>query len=543
MLAKISRSRYFIVFILFIFLYFIALLNLYIIQIKQSHFFSSLAQHQHKVIITKKPIRGLIYDRTRAKPLALNKDSFSAFITPISLHQPEETKAFLNKHFPEIYKKIIKSNNKSFMYIKRRLSPQELNLIQNSNIEDIKLLKEKTRFYPIKSLGSIIGITNIDNNGSFGLEKQYEKLLSGTSSTYTLEKDARFGHFYFKKQMDIKGKIPKPIYLTIDSDLQFLVYEELKEAKKAHKAKETAALILDPTTGDILAMANYPTFNPNKTKDLNITFTKNTVACNAYEVGSVIKVFLALAALEEDIANPDTIIDCENTRFTKINKTKVKTWKAHDKLTLSEVIQYSNNIGTAKIALELKEKLYNHYKKLGFGQKINIFLGENSGFITPPSLWSKASPISLSFGYEISSTLLQIAQAFTVISNNGKLTKPRIDLNSPITTSYQLYQTKTIENIRKILQKTITSGTAKRANISGYTVMGKTGTANLLENGKYNPSKNIYTFAGIIEKDNYKRIIITFVKEVEKKNTYASRVAAPLFEKIANKLIIHDKII
>lgn len=537
------KNRYFTIFAIFIMFYTFTLANLYIMQIKRSHFFSSLAKHQHNVTITKPAKRGIIYDRNNINPIALNKESFAAFITPMDLKESEKTKDFLKINFPQAYKSFNKNINKHFMYIKRRLNKEELNLIKSLESEDIKLLKETSRYYPIKSLGSIIGITNIDNQGAFGIEQQYDKFLSGTPTTYALEKDARLGHFYFKKQTKVQGTNGKNITLTIDSDLQFLVAEDLKECVDRLNAKGGSVVVLNPTNGDILAMANYPTFDPNETNNLDINLTKNTAATNAYELGSVIKLFLALAALEEEIVTPETIIDCKNTRSTKLNKTKVNTWKAHDKISFSEVIQYSNNIGTAQIALELKEKLYEHYKKLGFGKKINIFTGENSGLLSHPKNWSLASLISLSFGYEISATLLQLAQALTVIANNGYLVKPRINLAIPINKTQKLYKTKSIQQIREILRETITKGTARKANINGYNIMGKTGTANLLEDGTYNPNKNIFTFAGILENGDYKRIIITFINQVEKKNTYASQVAAPLFEKIANRLIIHDKII
>ncbi|BDC34227.1 hypothetical protein Noda2021_01850 [Candidatus Dependentiae bacterium Noda2021] len=210
-----------------------------------------------------------------------------------------------------------------------------------------------------------------------------------------------------------------------------------------------------------------------------------------------------------------------------------------------QVLAVSNNIGIAQVAMRLGSKLYDHYKRMGLGQKIGINLaGENPGFINPPSSWSKQSIISLSYGYEVRLSLLQLARVMGIIANQGFDCQPQLVHSAQKEMpKRQLYSTKTIDAIQEILELTTTQGTAKRAAIKGYTIICKTGTANLIENGRYNPSKNIYTCAGIIQKGNYQRVLVVFVKEAAQKNLYASTVAAPLFERIAEKLLIHDHVI
>lgn len=541
-----QKTRYTLVFFGFVTIYIIALINLYVIQVHNSYFFKNLAEAQHKTIIKTKPLRAPIFDR-KGNPLALNKDSFAAIIIPKEVTDPESISSFLKEYFPQSFKRFKDNQLSNFMYIKRRLTKDEKKLIESADLKDIKILKEPSRYYTTKSLAPLIGITDIDNKGVMGLELAYDKQLSGESSAYLLEKDARSGLFYFKKQEHIKGTESKPLTLTIDATMQYLVYEELEQTMQNLNAQQGAALVLDPSTGEILAAAQYPSFDPEDTHNLKAEHTKNILATDAYELGSVIKMFLGLAALEENIAQPEDIIDCYNTLSTKINGITVNTVKAHGKLTFSEVIQYSNNIGTAQLALKLGPKLYHHYKRLGFGSKLNLFAGENSGFITPPHLWSKASPLSLSFGYEISATLLQLAQAFSIIALDGY--KVPLNIIKKNSTNYntknleKIYDKKSVTTLKKILYKTIVEGTARRAHIKNYNIMGKTGTANLLENGTYNKYKNIYTFTGLIEKDDYKRVIITFIKEVPQKNVYASTIAAPLFERIAQRILIHDKVI
>ena len=297
------------------------------------------------------------------------------------------------------------------MYIKRRLSAKEIALIESSGLTDIKLLKEPSRFYPIQSVGPIVGITDIDNQGLFGIEALYNTTLAGKPTTYIVEKDARSGRFYFTRQTKVEGAEAQPLSLTIDSVLQFLAYEELKDYVKQMGSKEGSVLIFNPDNGDILVMANYPDFNPNETELVDQALTKNRIITDAYELGSVIKAFLALAALEEKVITPTTLVDCENRLHTKLHGIPVNTTKANGIIPFSEVIQFSNNIGVAKVAQKVGTKLYEHYKHLGFGTRLGIFPGENGGFITPPDKWSKASLISLSFGYEISANILQLGSS------------------------------------------------------------------------------------------------------------------------------------
>nr|MBA2307448.1 hypothetical protein [Candidatus Dependentiae bacterium] len=226
------NARIIILFFFFFVLYLLVLVNLYLIQISRSPFFKALAHQQYSMTVTSTPPRAEIFDRTGIKPLALNKDSFSAFITPSRLEDEEGIMLFLKKHFNNAFKRLTKNKKNHFMYIKRRLSPHEIELIKQSAQPDIKLLKEPGRFYTIPSLGPVIGITDIDNKGLFGIEKVYDSTLAGKPATFLLERDARFGNFYFKRQTKEEGTQGAPITLTIDSVLQFLAYEELKEYVK-----------------------------------------------------------------------------------------------------------------------------------------------------------------------------------------------------------------------------------------------------------------------------------------------------------------------
>ena len=538
------KLRSTIIFFFFTMLYAAVGINLYVIQIKQHDFYKKLAEQQYHVTITQTPLRGPIFDRTGQNYLAMNKDYIAAFILPTQMKDKKQTLKFLKKHFPHMIARFEKNKHKHFMFIKRRLSPKEIELIKQENNPDIFLLSEPGRYYPLPSASPLVGLTSIDNKGLLGLELLYNSTLAGQPTTYHLEKDARSGYYYFKKETTVQGDLGQPLYLTIDADLQFLVQEAAQQTVNKFKAKEAAVIIMDPKTGEIITMLSYPYFDPNNPQSTNNENFKNRIITDAHELGSVMKVCAALAALEEGVVTPDELIDCKNSVTTQIDGRTINTVRPNGIIPFTDVIALSNNIGIAIVAKRLETSIYDHYKKLGFGTKTNIkFPGENTGFVNPPEHWSKQSIISLSYGYEVSSTLLQLACAFSIIATGYKVHPTLIINQSASHETEQLYSEKSLNTIKEILERTTLHGTARRAAIKGYRVMSKTGTANMLIDGKYDPHHNIYTCAGIVEKDDYQRVIVTFVKDSQQKNVYASTVAVPLFEAVAERMLIHDKII
>lgn len=537
------------IFIVFCFGFITLLANLAWMQLKNGHFFLQLGSRQYALIVHQRPERAPLYDRF-GKVIAGNQQCISAFIMPHALTQLAELSRFLKTNFPAAYSRLKGYEKKQFMYVKRRLTRQEQALITNAQLADIKLLHEENRLYPFPYLSMVIGLTDIDNNGLSGLELMYDAQLAGTPTTFSLEHDARSGHFYFNKETKQSGRSSNPLYTTIDSALQFFAYEELCQTIKEFDAQEGSIVIMDPTSGDILTMLSI-TKDDLFSQTFAITQAKNKIVTESYELGSVIKVFAALAALAHGVVQPDEYIDCKNSTTTVIDGRTINTWKAHGVIPFIDVVAYSNNIGIAIVAKRLGHHLYDHYIRLGFGKKTGLnFPGEQKGFVNHPKNWSKQSIISLSYGYEITATLLQLACAFCVIANDGHPVTPRLIIDSSVDKKPEkqqsqnpLYTQEVIDIIKSILKQTTERGTAKRAGIKGYTIMSKTGTANLLDNGVYNPNKNRYTCAAIVQKDNYQRVIVISIKEAKKKNLYASIVAAPLLERVAERMIIHERII
>jgi cell division protein FtsI (penicillin-binding protein 3) len=429
------------------------------------------------------------------------------------------------------------------MYVKRGLSDDEIKLINNFESDDIRLLREQRRFYPVASLGNTIGFADIDNHGIAGLELLYNAQLAGMPTEFRLEKDARSACFYFKKETTESGHEGTPLTLTINGKIQYMTHALVREYVLKMQAHEGAALVMDPATGAILAMACYPDFDPNEPIPATLDVTKNTIITNAYELGSVMKPFTFLGALAEKLVTPDELLNCEGVEQTYINGIKVTTWKAHGVMPATDVLRLSNNIGTMKVAQRLGPKLYEHLKRCGFSQPTGIrFLGEQRGTITPPDKWSNSSLLWLSCGYEITATLLQLARAFCLFANRGVPIIPHLVVSEKLPVLPRLYTPEVMETLCQMLTVQQKEGTTLGAYIPGYRVIGKTGSANLAGLHGYDKQKSIYTFAGIIEQGAYKRVIIVFIREpvvVERirGHVYASTAVVPVFKEIAQRLV------
>ncbi len=531
------KIRIIIIFSIFFIFYCIIGIRLFLLQVLQKDFFNILARQQHQLTMTISPPRGLIFDRSGSVVLALNQDVVSAFILPHQFKKSDKTKKFLQRYYPDVFDRMKAYSERHFLWLERHLSSDRCSWLKKELEEDVSFINESKRFYPFDSCAQLIGFTDIDNKGIAGIELEFDKKLNGKSAQVTIERDARSGNFYFERNVDSIGEQGESITLSLDSRLQFLAFEELKKTVDDLQAKLGSVIIMDPDSGEILAMATYPTFDPNQ-KDINsLEVTKNNIVCECYELGSVIKTFSALAALDEGVVLLDEEIDCEG-KISSIDRFKVENWKSFGVLSFHDVVCFSSNIGTAKIAKRVGKKLYDHFCRVGFGKKTGIeFPGERDGFVNPPKNWSRSSIIVLSFGYETMISLIQLARAVSIFSNGGCLIKPtlikgNLNVNEQ---KKQLYKKESIDGIRTILESI-----GERYSIPGYRVFGKTGSARCAEQGGYSEKRGLYTFSGIVEKENYKRVVITFIREPEKKVRWASQVAAPLFQSIAERMVILD---
>jgi cell division protein FtsI/penicillin-binding protein 2 len=536
MIKKDYKNRVIFIFILFVASYFVILGQLFLIQIMQKDFFKNLASQQYRFEFRSSPERAQIKDCSGTL-LAFNHQVPSAFLLTKQLETREKTLGYLKDHFELSYKKIEQNPERSFLWVDRKINSQIQEKIKTSNIKDIQFISENQRFYPFPAMAHTIGFTDIDNVGIAGVELEFSKKLEGKPCNIKIERDARFKNFYFEKQIEKEGCKSNSVTLTIDHSLQFLVQEELEATISQFNASSGSILVMNPDNGQIQVMANFPTFDPNEKINQSLEITKNNIVTECYEMGSVMKMFSALAALEEGVVKIDEIIDCEG-KFAYIDKFRVENWKDIGKyISFNDVIRHSNNVGIAKVAKRLDDRLYDHFEKLGFGKRSGIeFPGEREGFVNHPAYWSRSSIIVMSFGYEIMATLLQLGVATSIIANGGYWIKPTIiKTEKPLKKGAKLYKDSTINQIKDVLESV---GSA--FSIKGVRVMGKTGTARLVKDGQYSKSKHIYSFAGIIEKDGYKRVIIAFVKEPEKSHLWAHQVTGPLFKRVAEVVLLKD---
>lgn len=524
-------------------LYVIIWIRVLSIQILSSHFFDELADRQYMTSMTYAPERAPIFDR-HGTFLASNRDYMSAFVVPRSIKKVDDLIARLAKKFPGVEKRIQAHRDASFCFIKRRLSDEELAWLQSEHIPEVQYLREPGRYYPVTSAGIIVGVTDIDNHGITGLELLYDAQLRGTPRRYALKRDARSADtFFFERELAASGSAGVPITTTIDADLQFMAYQAVRESVAQFEATNGAALIVDSVTGDILALVQYPDFDPNHLASAEEGSMHPWPVTHTYEFGSVIKIFLTLAAIAEDVVSLDTMIDCKNSKSAVIQGIHVNTSFAAGIIPFKDVIARSNNIGTTQVALLLGTKLYDHYRLCGFGSCTGLgWPGEQSGCITHPSTWSRQSLASLSFGYEIRATLLQLACAFGIIVRDGVPLRPKIisGVGSECGDGVARYSKNVTQCVHGILEHVITHGAARCKALEGYHVCGKTGSAFLITDGKYDHSKNIFTFVGHIKKGSYERIIVTCIREPASSKLFASQTAAPLFEKIAEQMVIHE---
>lgn len=497
------------------------------------------------------PKRGNIYDRM-GRELAISLEKESLFIDPASL-KSDESINILKSYIKFNTEKIKSQSEKNirFIWLERKVDYAVAEKVKALRIEGIGSVAEGARFYPNGFLAShVIGFVDIDEQGMEGLERQYDKYLKAEKSSKVVSVDARGRKLSDGSLIDIKGN---DIFVTIDEGLQYIVEKYLEEAVKKWQASSGIAIMMDPFTGEILALANRPTYDPNNLKFIkNIDIIRNRALTDLYEPGSTFKIVTVTAALEEGIVKPYTKFDCSHG-YIEVWGKKIKDAHKHGVLTFEEVIQKSSNVGTIKIAMMLgKEKLYQYIKKFGFGEKTGIDLpGEMAGYIRPTQKWSGTSIGAIPIGQEVAVTAIQVLRAYSAIANGGYLVKPFAvsEIRSPdgnilykaVIQREKIVSDKTAKIMRDILKKvTQEGGTATQAKLDGNNVAGKTGTAQKYDpkTGKYSKERFVSSFVGFIPADN-PRIAMIVVIHDPKGAHYGGVVAAPVFKAISDEAMAY----
>lgn len=428
-------------------------------------------------------------------------------------------------------------SDRNFVYLKRQVEIDVADKIAALKIDGIDARKEYKRFYPQGEVTThVVGFTSVDDIGQESMEKAQQDTLKGMTGSRRVIKD-RLGHI-----VEDIGSIHEPhdgkdLTLSVDSKIQYIAFTQLKNAVEKFKAKAGGAVVLDVRTGEVLALANYPSYDPNDRRMLTGQQLRNRVMTDTFEPGSTLKPFTVSLAMDTGRINPNTHIDTGNGKYTILDRT-ISDTKAHGVLDVGQIIEMSSNIGTSKIALSMpSQEMWEMFTKVGFGTQPKWgFPGAVAGRVRPYKSWRPIEQATMSYGNGISVSLIQLARAYMMFARDGdtiplsfqKVTAP------PVGT--QVIKPKTAQQMREMLERVVSGkdGTAKQAQIPGYRAGGKTGTAYKVENGRYAmPRKYIGSFVGMVPMSNPRFIIAVMIDEPTQGGHYGGQVAAPTFAAVA----------
>ncbi len=513
------------------------------IQLIEGPSLAAQANRQHSYTEMVEARRGSIYDR-QGQVLARSVEAYSIYANPRAMTTPlenakkvSEILAISEERLNELFRR-----DKAFVWVKRKINDAEAKKLQEAKVEGIGISKEFDRVYPQKSLaGQLLGFVGIDNIGLEGVERSFEDRLSGDEIKRVVYKDGQGRRYYVDGQNPPKGE---DIRLTIDAQIQYIAEEVIAKAATEVQAKWGGALIVEAQTGEIVAWAQYPFFNPNTFRQSSPEIYRNRIAADALEPGSTLKPFPVAAALQEQIITPKTVYNTENGTWETEYITIRDDGRAWKELSINQIIKYSSNIGMAKIGLELgKQKYYNYLSKLGFGSRTNVGVAESKGILRNPSDWSEVDLMTGSFGQSISVTGLQMAQAYLTLTNDGVFKPLKLikDSNKEQNVDQRIFSHKTTQEILEMLEEVVEAdGTGRRARINGIRVAGKTGTAQ--KAAKNNVAgygeERFASFIGVVPAEKPQYVILVMLDEPVT-NQYGGTIAAPVFQEVASRVLAY----
>ncbi len=525
--------------------------RLYTVQIVEGQSYREIGKNQAENKTPIPAIRGNIYDRNR-NPLTMNVPQYSFGVRPQEVQDKyalatkfAHTLGGSRAHF------LSKLNSaQPFIWLKRNIAKNKVeSLIE---YEDPGLIVEirGTRYYPYQEIGAqVIGATNVDGKGITGLEAQYDSLLRGKPGWTILKKDGRGISMPSPRYPSIDPVHGHDIDLTIDLEYQTIVEDALSGGLRTYAASTATGILMNPSTGAILAMASLPSYDPNTPEHSRSSNMNNRAVTNIFEPGSTLKIVTATAVLAEHICHPEDIFFCEEGTFRKNGKI-IQDWKPFGWLTFEDIIANSSNIGTIKIAERVgRDLLYQYLTKFGFGTKTGLnFMGEVPGIVHPLSRWTDMSMASVPIGYEVSVTALQLANAFAAIANDGYLMQPYLVnriIDQSGATIYrgrpkvvrQVASRNAIRQVKDMLVEVVEDGTGTRARIEGMRMAGKTGTAQQLIDGKYSDTQHTSSFVGFLPTGNPKLLCAIILDAPEFGHHWGGHAAAPVARNIFSQII------
>jgi len=545
------RPRVYIVLVFFIAAFSLIFARAFQLQVIESDSLKKMASRQHVRSVNLKSKRGGIYDRN-LKELAISIDVDSIYAQPRRITARRSLSRTLAPITGMSARRIEHKlgSAKAFVWLKRQIDLDEGAREKIAAMKGVGIIKESRRYYPNKGLAAnLIGFTGVDSNGLEGIEHSYNRYLVGATRRISGGRDARGRLILYGDTDNVVPVEGMSVELTIDKTIQYVAESALGKAIESTGAKGGMAVVLSPATGEVLAMATAPSFDPNKLRRTSPALWRNRTVTDAFEPGSVVKVFMVSGALEDGIVSPNDIFFCENGKYRVADRVLHDAEK-NGWLSVSNIIKHSSNIGASKIAEKMgKERLYRYFSAFGLGSKTGLDLpGETSGRLPLVKNWSGVTLHTLSFGQGLSVSSIQLASALGAIANGGFLMRPYIvkevldgngetvKANNPVIVR-RVISAKTANTVRRMMMAvTSPDGTGTKAALAGFSVAGKTGTAQKpdFEKGGYKRGAYVSSFFGFVPAEKPALTIVVTLDEPQN-GYYGGEVAAPVFKEIASK--------
>jgi cell division protein FtsI (penicillin-binding protein 3) len=516
--------------------------------------FVKQAEHQQQREIPLSAKRGVIFDRA-GRELAMSVLVDSAFAVPTEVKDLPTAVSLITRITGEDHNVVLADcrNHKTFCWVARKADDETIERIKSLNLQGIHFQKEPKRFYPARDLAAqVVGTVGMEDSGQSGIEHGFDDELRGRAGKMFISVDA---HRQWFSDVEKQPEPGESLVLTIDKNIQYIAEKELEQAIHDTQAIAGTVIVEDPHTGEILALANRPTFNPNLRKQITPAALTNRAVSYVYEPGSTFKLVTISAALEEKLTNPDEVFDCQMGAIV-YNGMRIRDSKPHGLLPVWGVLAESSDVGAIKIALRLGEgRFYRYIRAFGFGQQTGIELpGETRGLTKPVSRWSKVSIAAISMGQEIGISPIQLAGLVSTFANDGVWVAPRIVArkvdpgDAPLPgmksvafhpgASRRVVSSYTAAEMRAMMQKVVLEGTGRKAILEGYTSAGKTGTAQKVDpaTGAYSKTKYVASFAGFAPLNN-PQIVVAVILDSAVGLHQGGQVSAPVFRRVAQQVL------
>ena len=549
--APATRRLYLLTGILIVWLLAIGLRLVYL-QVLRYGDFAQQARRQQQRSIEVAPKRGIIYDRN-GHELAMSVQVDSIFAVPSEIPDPQSTARLLGRVLkldPDDILARMKSS-RAFCWVARKVDAESGERVRALNLRGIYFQKESKRFYPKRELAAqALGYVGVDDDGLGGLEREYDKDLRGRPGKMLISMDAKRRWFGRVERQPDSGR---SLVLTLDEKIQYIAEREIDRAMQETQAEAATIIVQNPHTGEVLALANRPTFNPNVFDKVPAQSLKNRAVSDIYEPGSTFKIVTIAAALEEKLTRPDEVIDCQNGAI-QIGGMRIRDHERFGLLSVSDIITHSSDVGAIKVGLRLGDARLDHYiRAFGFGSQSGIELpGETRGLTKPVSRWSKVSIGAISMGQEIGISAVQLADMISTIANEGLYTPARIvagstPSNGPLqNVSFHVPRQRrvisplTALEMKKMLESVVLRGTGRKALLDGYTSAGKTGTAQKVDpaTGAYSRTKYVGSFAGFAPV-NQPALTVVVIIDSAKGLHQGGQVAAPVWARVMQQTLAY----